>query len=186
MRAAPYSDHEYITGVQRGDETVFTSLVHTYLPSLTRFAYGFIGNEEGAHDIVQDVFARVWQLGPDWNPKTSVAAYLFTAIRHRALNAIKSTQASQRMQQSLRIQTEPPMAMAESYPDVALIASIRIASQELTERQQTALRLRFEQGFSTSEVAAVLGIEPKAAEKLFGRAFATLRARLAHLRQELE
>ncbi len=186
MRAVTYSDDDYIAGVQRGDEAIFTAFVHTYLPVLTRFSYGFTGNEDAAHDIVQEVFARIWQLGPDWRPFTNIAAYLFTAVRNRALNSVKAAQASERLQDALREQIDPPLGDNEAYADIALIALIRRESQRLTERQQTALRLRFEQGMTTSQVASVLGVEPKAAEKLFARAFAALRTRLERIRDEFE
>lgn len=180
------ADEEYIAGVQRGDEAVFTALVRAYLPPLTRFAFGFVGVEDTAHDIVQDVFARVWQLGVDWKPTGEVAPYLFTAVRHRAFDVLKAGRASQRMQDTLRAEVDSTMEQTDPYVDITLLARVRREVRSLTERQQEALRLRYEQGQTMPQVAAVLGIDLSAAEKLIARALGALRARLADLREELD
>ncbi|HXC26136.1 MAG TPA: sigma-70 family RNA polymerase sigma factor [Gemmatimonadaceae bacterium] len=180
------SDELYITGVHHGDEAVFTRLVHAYLAPLTRFAFGFIGVEDTAHDIVQDVFARIWQLGADWSPKSGVAAYLFTAVRHRSLDVIKAGRASHRLQDALLTQTELTSTDTNPYTDVALIALVRRELQTLTQRQRDALRLRYEQEHTMAQVATILGIDVSAAEKLVARALVALRTKLEHLREELE
>jgi RNA polymerase sigma-70 factor (ECF subfamily) len=181
-----HSDDAYITGVQRGDEALFTALVREHLPSLTRFAFGFTGVEDEAHDVVQEVFARVWQLGADWAPGGSVAAYLFTAVRYRALNRIKTGRASQRLRDAVLAETDHASHRSDPYPDVALVARVRRELRTLTERQRDALRLRYEHGHTMPQVARVLGVDVTAAEKLVARGLAALRTKLAQVRQELE
>jgi len=56
-----YSDDAYVMGVHHSDEVVFTALVDAFLGPLTQFAFGCLGDEDLAHDVVQDNFARVWR-----------------------------------------------------------------------------------------------------------------------------
>jgi RNA polymerase sigma-70 factor (ECF subfamily) len=184
--ASSYADADYVAGVQRGDEAVFTALVHTYLDALTRFAFSFLGDEDAAHDIVQDVFARVWQLGADWNPTGSVSAYFFVSVRHRALNVLRHGQAQARANESLRAYLETVERDADPYSDVALARLVSQGILSLTDRQRDALRLRYGQGQTMPKVAEVLGIDVKAAERLVSRALTALRSRLAGVRKELE
>lgn len=178
-------DEEYITAIRRGDEAVFTALVHAYLGPLTSFAFGCIGDEDAAHDVVQDVFARIWRLGPEWNPKHGVAGYLFAAVRNRAYDLLDADKARHRMQRA--VSTELDVRSEEvPYPDVALVARVRRELHTLTDRQRDVLRLRYEQGHTVAQIAVILGVEIRAVEKLFARGLATLRNRLADFQKKLE
>jgi RNA polymerase sigma-70 factor (ECF subfamily) len=176
------ADATYIVGVRAGDEAVFRAMVAAYLAPLTRFAFGCIGEEDPAHDIVQDVFVRVWRLGPDWDPRAGVAAYLFTAVRNRALDMLKAGRASTRARETLRAELDFDAHTADPYVDVLLVSAVRQELTTLTSRQRDALRLRYEHGHTMPQVAQILGIHQTAAEKLVARALASLRARLASFR----
>jgi len=184
--SSTYSDQDYITGVQHGDVVAFTALVRAHIDPLTRFAYGFTGTEEAAHDIVQDVFARIWELRTDWSPQGSIAAYLFASIRHRALNWIKANSANQRMRDAFLASMEQIRELDDPYNDVALTAAVHREVLRLTDRQREALRLRYEQGLTVPGVAEVLGIEVRPTEKLIARALGLLRSRLDRVRNAEE
>lgn len=173
-----YSDSEYIEGVHRGDEGIFTELVSAYVDPLTRFAFGYLGEEDTAHDVVQDVFMRVWQLGPDWNPTTGVSPYLFAAIRHRAYDILRADHARERMRVAARRIQPAGADTGDPYADPVLVALVRKAMLQLTDRQREVLRLRYEQGHTVVEAATILGIDVRAVEKLIARGLIALRTRL--------
>lgn len=177
-----YTDDEYIAGVHSGDEIIFTIMVRDYVEALTKFAYGFSGVEEAAHDIVQDIFARIWELRDGWQPKGTVSAYLFTSVRNRALNVIKASQADHRMRAALLAYRSQERSDVDPYNDIALAAAIEDEFGKLTPRQQEALRLRYEQEMTLPEVAEVLGIEVRPAARLIARAIDALRTGLEHIR----
>jgi RNA polymerase sigma-70 factor (ECF subfamily) len=180
------TDDQYVAAVQRGDEKVFTQLVREYSDRLTRFAFSVVDDEDAAHDITQEVFARVWQLGSHWQPRGTVSAYLFIAIRHGALSHLRSTRARTRAQETLRAHFRTLEAGADPYFDVTLAHRINEELRTLTERQRNALHLRYGQGQSLPQVAAILGIDLRAAERLVVRALTALRAKLPKTRDELE
>jgi RNA polymerase sigma factor (sigma-70 family) len=181
-----YTDDAYVTGVRRGDELVFTALVRAYLDPLTRFAFSLLSDEDAAHDIVQDVFTRIWRLGVDWNPNGSLAAYLFASVRRRALDVLRDARAQMRAQEALRAHLDLVEMEVDPYPDVAFARLVSDGILALTERQRDALYLRYGQGQTMAQVAEILGVDARAAERLIARAIVSLRRRLARVLEELE
>lgn len=178
-------DEEYISGVQRGDESLFAELVRTRLDGLLRFAYGFTGVEDAAHDIVNEVFVRVWQLGSEWQPRFGATAYLITAVRYHALNWVKSNSKRLKLYQQYHDSVGTIAQDVSHDVDPTLVACVQREAAKLTERQQLAIRLRYEQDLSMPEVARVLGIGVRPTEKLIARALTTLRAKLRRVQHEL-
>lgn len=164
-----------------GDETIFAALVRDYVEALTRFAFGFSGIEESSHDIVQDIFARIWELREEWKPKGTVSSYLFASVRNRALNVIKASNAEHRMRSALLVYKSQELSDIDPYEDIALADVVESQFGKLTPRQQEALRLRYEQEMTIPEVASVLGIEIRPTARLIARAIESLKAALDHI-----
>ena len=82
-------ERDWIEGIGRSDVGAFEAMVRTYGPQLARFAVGLLGSREDAEDIAQDVLWRVWDGRGAWRPTVSLRAYLFTAVRNRALNLLQ-------------------------------------------------------------------------------------------------
>ena len=76
--------------LERGvpDTAAFEQMVLTYAQPLTAFAWRYVQSNELAVNVVQDVFAQVWERRADLDVRTNLRAYLFAATRNRALNAL--------------------------------------------------------------------------------------------------
>jgi RNA polymerase sigma factor (sigma-70 family) len=73
---------------------------------------------------------------------------------------------------------DPQLIVAEE-KHAERIAALRKACEQLTERQQTALRLRYEVGLSYPALAPVLRVTRSGAEQLMARALQALRRAIA-------
>ena len=72
----------------RQDTAAFEVLFRERYSSLCRFVYGYVHSREVAQDIVQDLFLRLWERARI--PIASLtAAYLYTAVRNRALSYLR-------------------------------------------------------------------------------------------------
>lgn len=187
-----FNDQEYIVGVRTGDHSVFTHFVNTYVDSLTIFAYGIVGDEDVSHDIVQEVFARVWQIGQDWKPKRGVRPYLFQAVKNRSLNWLKFQRNQRRLMEVFKrnehytaIPAEDIGADEKQHVTYRMIRLIRLEIQTLSERQRIALQLRYEQQLAVKEVAAVMDITVRSTEQLLARALLKIRLKTERLWDEL-
>jgi RNA polymerase sigma factor (sigma-70 family) len=179
----------WVDGIRRGEAAALEAAVKAYGPRLVGFAAGIVVDGAAAEDIVQDVFWRIWDGRASWTIQSSLQAYLFTAVRNRALTAIarRQTRAQHVLREQRLAESDVGAALAASpgeifdaaESDAAIVAALRHAFLRLTERQQTAVRLRYEEGLSYPELASVLGITVSGAEQLMARALRALRESLA-------
>lgn len=175
------ADTALISRLASGDERAFETLVHTYTLSLVQFALGYVHAHDAAEEIVEDVFIRVWELRASWQPKSTVRAYLFAAVRNRAFDWLKHVAADQRLRDRWQQEVDADAIHREARQegdtadDSEALLSLRAALEALTERQREVLRLRYEERLSYREVAAVLGISESAVDRLLSRAVQALR-----------
>jgi DNA-directed RNA polymerase specialized sigma24 family protein len=66
----------------------FEGLFRQHFRPLCGFALGYVKDADQAEDIVQELFARLWQDREALSIQVSVKSYLFTAVRNRCLNAL--------------------------------------------------------------------------------------------------
>ena len=74
---------------QQGDETAFKTLFYEYSPSLLAFARRFVQEEE-VEDVVQDIFMQIWNHRQEFKNPEAIRTYLFTSVKHRCLNILRS------------------------------------------------------------------------------------------------
>lgn len=88
------SDNEYDVHlwlrIERGGEiAAFRELFDRYYAPLCRFAEFWLRDRTSAEEVVLDVYTHVWQHAAELRITVSVRAYLFRAVRNRALNRLR-------------------------------------------------------------------------------------------------
>ena len=81
-------DSTLIARVKAGDRGAFNELYGIYWASLVNYAGLFVG-DEGAEDVVQDVFVRVWLHRDNLRDDGTLQGYLLRSVYHASLNALK-------------------------------------------------------------------------------------------------
>lgn len=66
----------------------FEILFKEYYSELCMFALKYTKNEEAAEEVVQEVFAKIWEKRTFINIKISVKSYLFISVRNKCLQQI--------------------------------------------------------------------------------------------------
>jgi RNA polymerase sigma-70 factor (ECF subfamily) len=173
------------------DPAAIELLLQVAFDPLVRFAYGFVRASDVAEDIVQEVLIRLWDRGASLQVDMPLTPYLYAAVRNRALNALRARSAESRLKEHVERETViaadwERFAPAGASPDQRvqwneLMASFDQAISALTERQRSAVLLRFEQGRTVPEIGRILEISTKAAEKLVSRGLLELRKRMGVL-----
>jgi RNA polymerase sigma factor (sigma-70 family) len=174
-----------------GDAEAFRALMLEYYDMAERFAYALTRSRHSAEDITQDVFARVWEHRDRLDPTKSIKTYLFTAIRHHALDDLKHTSAQQRLE--ARVAQEyatTPEAYVAASPEEELLETLSATARkqaeaalvhaiaELPEQRRTVLALRFNQQLGFRAIGDILGISDKAAQQLVIRTIGELKRKL--------
>lgn len=148
---------------------------------LTRFAYLVTGDRVGAEDLVQDVFMSMHKRFGRVLQVENPYAYAQRAI----VNAHISWLRRRRPRELLidEVPEHPVAARAEAETD----DQVWDAVSGLARKQRIVLVLRYYEGFSDKEIAAMLGCRESTIRSLATRAFAQLRPllRAAHATTEI-
>lgn len=166
-------DRRLVERLRDGDVAALTELMRIYTAPLIRFAYDIVGFPDAAEDLVQGIFIHVWTARATLDPARSIKAYLYRAAQNRALNERKA--------EEVRVRHRQQMPTVISNPESRIVdaTTVQAAMAQLGPRRRLALRLRFEEGMTHTEIAEVLGISPEAAKRLVSRAVAEIRILLA-------
>lgn len=173
--------------IRQGDalalEAIFTAF-HAELVALALRVTG--GRPALADDAVQDVFLAIWSGREQWRLRTTLRAYLRTAVHHAASRAagVRLRAASRGL--SLEAAER---ALPERLADTAVAGDRRAernaladavaqAARSLPPRDRDVFTLGHTHDLSNREIAARLGISVKTVEAHMTRARSFLRERL--------
>lgn len=177
-------DRDWAAHIRAGDAAAFDALCRTYVTPLYEYAFRYVQSEDVAHDLVQDVFFRLWQQRSRWDVRSTVANYLFGCVRNAALSHLRHDLVARRWAQ--RASAELRLAQRSARTDDAqerlereeIAARITCALAALTAKQRLAITLRWQRHFTNAEVAQVMGVSVTAVELLFSRALKALKVQL--------
>lgn len=131
---------------------------------------------------MQDLFADLWARRRDWHVRDSVRAYLFAAVRNRALNlrkrqAMESDWAQNEAIADVRALHPPPEQADEAFERADIRSRLDAALASLPERCRLVMHLRWHEQMPYAEIASVMGISVKGVENQLARGLAAIRAR---------
>ena len=148
---------------------------------LYRFALRFLGNEDEAQDVVQEVFIKAWDRREELHLYRSVEAWCMQVTRNLSLNRLKS--GHYRNTQEL---ADGQWANHERSPhDHAetqdVLQSIDQLLQRLPPAQQQVLQLRDMEGYAYQEISDILEMPLAQVKVNLFRARKTLREQLTSI-----
>jgi RNA polymerase sigma-70 factor, ECF subfamily len=169
--------------VQAGDADAFELLFRSQYAALCAVATRYVRERALAEELVQDVFAELWAKRATWQIRTSVRAYLFAAVRHRALNqrrhaAVERDWEEQEAAPDVRELHAPPVPIDEALEAEELRARLHAAIESLPDRCRLVMHLRWREQLSYAEIAEAMGISTKGVEVQLARGLRALRERL--------
>jgi RNA polymerase sigma-70 factor, ECF subfamily len=169
------------------DPAAFAELVERYQRRLVGVLQHLVGDADGAEDLAQEVFLRVYRTRKKYRPMAKFSTWLFTIANNLALNALRGRRRKPVV--PLPVQESGPLgprpaeqllADSQAVPgrrlqQEELTAVIRSALDVLNERQKLAVVLNKFEDMNYAEIAEVMGLSTKAVKSLLSRARAALR-----------
>ena len=143
--------------LRHGDEGAAGMLADLYRLPLLRFCLRYLGRQEEAEDVVQEVFLRV--LNHDTQPK-NFRAWIYKIARNRCLD-VQRARGRRRDDQAMPAAS---LLNADLTGDLTRMvrreqrAHLRHILNELPESQREVLRLRYTENLSRTEIAEVLDL----------------------------
>lgn len=158
---------------RRSSDEEFDELFRSSYPSLYRYAYSLLRNEDDSRDVVSEVFVKVLEKKLK---ETVTTGYLMAMVHNRALDKLKQqkveNEARQRLLQDYKLFLE-----TDELKEERLNAILQFVENELTPQTQRILRMCYAEKKSYKEVAAELDISVQAVNKHISQALKKLRER---------
>jgi RNA polymerase sigma-70 factor, ECF subfamily len=160
MDGTHYSDEELVRRISKGDADGLKLLFVRYYPALCGFSASIVKSTQTAEETVADVFAELWLKRTTTIIRSSPRQYLYTAVRNRSLNALRSVSG---------LHTHPIDTGEEEFTSPEFDADRELQFNELEEtidglidrmpeRRRLIFRMSRIDGLSYQEIADILSI----------------------------
>ena len=167
---------DLVRRVKDNEPHAFDELYQRYSPRV----YGYLfqrlnGNAEEAEDLTADVFTKVFEKIDAFQPQGApLSAWVFRIAHNRLIDSIrrKPRQAQLPLEEAPQLAAGPVFGVVDQ--GVAL-EQIKGGLSRLTPEQREVIVLRFLEGKSVAETAAIVGRNDDAVKKLQARGLASLR-----------
>lgn len=165
--------------LREGDTSSFSLLFNQYYSGLVVYANQFLNTIENAEDVVNDIFASLWEMRQTLDPELYIKGYLFNAVRNRCLNFIEHLRVQTEYQKQILERGDIGGAFTwEYFVESELSDIIEKALEKLPpQRKKVFMMNRFENK-TASQIAVELEISPRTVEKHIEKALQSLRADL--------
>ncbi|TCD00159.1 RNA polymerase sigma factor [Pedobacter psychroterrae] len=172
-------DNELALLVKKGNKEAFTELYNRYWTVLFLHARKMLKDDEEAKDVVQELFVHLWNRADTLDLNSSIAAYLYKAVRNKIYNLIAHKRVVNDYQQSLISFLEEGELITEELvreKELALIIEQEI--QLLPPKMREVFELSRRQHLSYKEIGAKMGISDHTVKRQVSNALSILRTKL--------
>jgi RNA polymerase sigma-70 factor (ECF subfamily) len=149
---------------------------------LFRFALRFLGSEEDAKDVVQEVFIRVWNGREQMSEIQNWEAWCMRITRNLSLDRVRSNNRRQTrpMEETFDVRQEAltPHESTEISESMHRISQI---IEALPEKQRQIIHLRDVEGYSYNEICEILELDMNQVKVNLFRARTTVREKLTKM-----
>lgn len=158
------------------DDQVYSQLFHAHSKTVFNYIYYKFGNEEKAHDAVQEAFIKLWENCARVAPEKA-KAFVYTVANNLYLNMIKAEKVRLKYQDKpqANITTQTPQYLLE---EQEFKDKLEAALAALPENQRTTFLLNRIDGKKYAEIAEMEGVSVKAIEKRMHLALQALREQI--------
>lgn len=157
----------------RIDEKEFHNIFKEYYAALCSFAFRYMEDADMSADIVQDVFAKLWQIRDDFFYLHQVKAFLYTAVRNRSLNELAHSKVAHEYRQKI-IAKKADAFFHDVIVEEETFRILSEAIEKLPAQMRAIMRLALE-GKRNPEIAEHLNVSPETVHTLKKMAYKKLR-----------
>jgi RNA polymerase sigma-70 factor, ECF subfamily len=177
------NDAEVIRRIRAGDRAAFLEFYDRAAPLLMGVAARILNDRREAEDVLQDVFAQIWQKSQGFDAELgSLSSWAVALVRNKAIDRIRASTRRRRLIEEIAISTDaeqaPAASASEQLSGEERAGRIRAALADLSPDQRQVIDLAFFAGLSQSEIAARL-------EQPLGTIKARIRRGMLRLREQL-
>ncbi len=155
----------------------FEKLFRAHFKPLCGFAMKYVKDLDDAKEVVHDVFVIVWGKFDDLGADVNYKSYLYTAVKNRCLNFIRSrsklVKFDKVVEETLISETHDALETSE------LEREIEMAIDTLPDKCRQVFKLSRFEGLKYAEIAKKMDISVKTVESQMSKALRILKKHLA-------
>lgn len=176
------SDEVLVDLMRHDDQQAFAMLYKRYSGALYAHAYNFIHDREESKDVLQKVFAKIWDIRSQIPLNINISAYLYQTVKNALINHIARSKVADRYVDSLASFASSYVADTDhSIREKQLQEIIQYEIAQLPTKMREIFELSRTQYLSHRQIAEKLGISEKTVKNQITNALKLLRAKLPHL-----
>jgi RNA polymerase sigma-70 factor, ECF subfamily len=155
-----YTDEALVKELNAGNEAAFNLLYQRYHIVMFRYLLRLLGQDkEKAEDFLQELFMKVLHASASFNPNQKFNTWLYTIATNMCRNEWRNqTNRRRLMQQFEPWEKEPAKTVAEKIDEKMQRHILYELLEQLNDRDQEMMVLRFQQELSIREIAQIFGI----------------------------
>ena len=169
--------------LRKGDEVAFAELVDEYREMVLNLAARMIGRPDGAEDLAQEVFLRVWKALPRFRGECKLSTWIYRITINLCIAEGKSARG-----RSAHIPLDDPALLAmpqlrtsadnEYAEEVVLKQRMNFLILQMPDHYKTAISLYYLKDLSYQEIADIMSVPMGTVKSYLFRGKAWLRDRL--------
>jgi len=159
-----------------GDKAAYTKLLDQLTPILLRFISKKVKSLDAAEDILQEVLISIHKARHTYDGKRPLMPWVYAIAKFRLSDHLRQLYGKA---VEVNIEDFSDIEDLNVTNSLSFYESIRSKVKNLSGKQPIILELMHEQGFTTKEVAAKLGMKESAVKVAAHRAYKVLRKKLS-------
>nr|WP_121271909.1 RNA polymerase sigma-70 factor [Pedobacter schmidteae] len=174
-----FSDVELTELLSAGDNAAFTEIYRRYHAALYVHVFNKLRNREEGRDMVHDLFASLWKNRSQLQLKTTLSAYLYTALRYKIFDFIsRKDVASKYIEVIGKFVEKGDYITDHQVREKELAALIEREIAALPQKMREIFELSRKGYLSHKEIAEKLNLSEKTVKKQVNNSLKVLRAKL--------
>lgn len=160
----------------KGDPAAFGALYDRHVSAVYRYVFYRVRDDAEAEDLTSEVFMKALRAISRYEPRQAFLAWLYRIARNAVIDHVRRGGRQVSFEDAL----DHPDFQSAVDPDLELLAgsdsaTLRTALGRLTPLQQEVIVLRFLEGYSTDQVAKLIGKREGTVRGIQFRALGALR-----------
>jgi RNA polymerase sigma-70 factor, ECF subfamily len=158
------------------DKDAYRRIFNQYAKKVYYFAFSYVRSKEDAEEIVQEVFARLWEQRASLDEEKSLSGFLFTISYRLIMDEFRRKKSLvQHHEHLFHLLTDEAHSTEEQFFYEELESLYQDAIEKLPPRRREVFRLSRQEGLTYQQIASQLGISVKTVEHQLSHALHFLR-----------
>ncbi len=158
--------------IAAGDTEAFKTLFEMFYPKVKVFLVKLLKDDKASEDIAQDIFVKLWSMGPSLPEISSFNAYLYRMTKNAAINYLRDRKPSVDISELLIICDGD---IEQEYYRKEKELLVRLAVEQMPSQRKRIFTMSRYQGMTNDEIAKSLGLSKHTVENHLTLALKELR-----------